>query len=186
MLGSREPQSEKLTAWIARTGASTGTFAETAAFGEVLVLATLWSGTQSAIELAGPANFEAKVVVDTTNPLDFSRGMPPSLSIGWSDSAGEQVQRWLPGARVVKAFNTIGNAHMVDPQFPGGPPDNFIAGNDAEAKKVVTSISKDFGLGVIDCGGIDGARLTEPMCILWVRHGALGGSWNHAFKMLKK
>ncbi|MGZ5428166.1 MAG: NADPH-dependent F420 reductase, partial [Thermoanaerobaculia bacterium] len=99
---------------------------------------------------------------------------------------GEQVQRWLPGARVVKVFNTVGNAHMVDPKFPGGPPDMFLCGNDEVARKTAVEICRAFGWNVIDLGGLDGARLLEPMCILWVKFGILSGSWNHAFKLLRK
>lgn len=93
--------------------------------GDVIVIATLWGGTENAIRLADTRNFAGKVVIDTTNPLVFSPGAPPALALGHTDSGGEQVQRWLPEARVVKAFNTVGNAHMVNPQFPGGPPHMF-------------------------------------------------------------
>jgi hypothetical protein len=124
--------------------------------------------------------------MDATNPLDFSQGMPPRLSIGHTDSAGEQVQRWLPDAKVVKVFNIVGNAHMVDPQFPGGPPDMFICGNDDGAKATVAEICRQFGWPTIDLGGIEGSRWLEPMCILWVAHGLRAGSWNHAFKLLRK
>jgi 8-hydroxy-5-deazaflavin:NADPH oxidoreductase len=97
------------------------------------------------------------------------------------------VQRWLPGARVVKAFNIIGNAHMVNPTFSGGPPDMFICGNDPEAKATVSGICRDFGWpGAIDIGGIEGARLLEPLCILWVTYAIRAGGWNHAFKLLKE
>jgi 8-hydroxy-5-deazaflavin:NADPH oxidoreductase len=183
-IGSRNPA--KLQAWAeaAGTHASVGTFEEAARFGDILVLATLGTGTAEAIRLAGEANFDAKVVIDTTNPLDFSHGMPPRLSVGHTDSLGEQVQRQIPNARVVKAFNTVGNAHMVHPQFPGGPPDMFLCGNDDGAKSIVTQICEHFGWGVIDIGGIEGSRHLEPMCLVWVLHGARTGSWNHAFKML--
>ncbi len=100
--------------------------------------------------------------------------------------AGEQVQRWAPKARVVKAFNIVGHAHMVDPQFPGGPPDMFICGNDAAAKATVTEILKSFGWPTINIGGIEGARLLEPMCVLWVLYATLTKSTNHAFKLLRK
>lgn len=183
-IGSRDP--EKLKDWVEKTGskASAGTFAEAAAFGEILVLATLWSGTEHAIQLAEVKNFSGKVVIDTTNPLSFEGG--PHLALGHTDSGGEQVQRWLPAARVVKAFNIVGHAHMVHPDFPGGPPDMFICGNDDEAKKTVTGILKDFGWPAIDIGGIEGARLLEPLCILWVGYGIRTGTWNHAFKLLRK
>ncbi len=188
-MGSREANNEKAKTWAAKNGAkaSAGTFADSAAFGEVIVLATLWTGTENAVKLANPKNFAGKVVIDTTNPLDFSKGMPPRLALGHTDSGGEQVQRWLPGAKVVKCFNIVGNAHMVNPQFPGGVPDMFICGNDAEAKKKVTEILTAFGWpGSIDIGGIEGARLLEPLCILWVIYGAATSTWNHAFKLLRK
>jgi predicted dinucleotide-binding enzyme len=108
------------------------------------------------------------------------------LALGNTDSAGEQVLRWAPKARVVKAFNIIGHAHMVDPQFPGGPPDMFFCGNDAVAKTTVAEILKSFGWSTIDIGGIDGARVLEPLCVLWLIYGMRTNSWNHALKMLKK
>lgn len=183
MIGSREP--EKLAEWTrgAGKGIANGTFEETAKFGDVIVLATLGAGTENAIRLGGVRNFAGKVVIDATNPLDFSKGMP-QLYVGHSDSLGEQVQRWIPDARVVKAFNTVGNAHFVKPDFPNGPPDMFIAGNDAGAKLTVSDICKQFGWGVIDLGGIESSRHLEPMCMVWVLHGILSKSWNHAFKML--
>ncbi len=188
MMGSRDANNDKAVAWAKAAGsrASHGTFADAATFGEVIVLATLWTGTENALQLAGADKMRGKVVIDTTNPLDFSRGMPPRLAIGHTDSAGEQVQRWLPGARVVKCFNIVGNAHMVHPSFPGGPPDMFICGNDDEAKRVVTTICRSFGWPVMDLGGIEDARDLEPICILWVKYGLKTGGWNHAIKMLKK
>jgi predicted dinucleotide-binding enzyme len=187
-IGSREPKSDKVEAWVKATGAhaSAGSFAEAAAFGDLIVLATQWAGTENALKLAGEAPFKGKVVIDATNPLKMAPNAPPGLALGCTDSGGEQVQRWLPAARVVKCFNTVGNAHMVKPSFPGGPPDMFICGNDADAKKTVTDVCKAFGWGVIDVGGIEGARLLEPMCILWVQHGIRSGSWTHAFKLLRK
>jgi predicted dinucleotide-binding enzyme len=184
MIGSRSP--EKLREFAAALGEKghAGTFEETASFGDILVLATLGTATEEAIRLGGERNFDGKVVIDATNPLDFSGGMPPKLFVGHTDSLGEQVQRQIPAARVVKAFNTVGNAFFYKPSFPGGPPDMFIAGNDAGAKKIVSQICEAFGWGVIDLGGIESSRYLEPMCMTWVLHGALSGSWNHAFKML--
>lgn len=190
MLGSRDAKNVKAAAWVEKTGAgvSAGTFADTAKFGEVIVLATLWAGgaTENALKLAGIENFNGKVVIDATNPLEMGpKG--PGLALGHTDSGGEQVQRWLPGAKVVKCFNTVGNAHMVDPNFVNGPPTMFLCGNDAEAKKTVEGICKELGQDPIDVGGIDSARLLEPMCILWVRYALMTGpSWNHAFKLLRK
>jgi predicted dinucleotide-binding enzyme len=185
-IGSRDPK--KLADWVKASGAkaSAGTFVDVAMWGEVLVLATLWGGTKGAIDLAGAASFKDKVVMDVTNPLVFAEGKPLALALGHTDSGGEQVQRWLPGAKVVKAFNTVGHAHMVDPKFPGGPPDMFICGDDEGAKKTVAEITKSFGWGVIDTGGIEGARLLEPLCIIWVGYGIKTGTWNHAYKLLRK
>ena len=187
-MGSRDAANEKLREFVMKAGpkASSGTFAEAAAFGDVIVLATLWSGTENALRLAGAKHCAGKVVMDATNPLVFAPNAPPALERGWSDSAGEQVQRWLPDAKVVKVYNTVGSAHMVDPQFPGGPPDMFICGNDESAKSTVTKICADFGWPTIDLGGIEGSRLLEPLCIVWVLHATRLGSWNHAFKMLHK
>jgi 8-hydroxy-5-deazaflavin:NADPH oxidoreductase len=138
-IGTREPNSDKVQKWKSDNGAraSAGSFADTAKFGEILVLATLWTGTKSALDLAGPDVFDGKVVIDAANPLDFSNGFPPRLALGHTDSGREQVQRWLPNARVVKCFNIVGNIHMVDPKLPGGPPDMWIAGDDEAAKKTV-------------------------------------------------
>lgn len=183
-IGSRTP--EKLKPFAATTERVTaGTFAETAKFGDVIALATLGVATQEAIELAGRENFAGKVVIDATNPLDFSTGKP-QLSIGHTNSLGEEVQRWIPDARVVKAFNTVGNALFVNPKFTNGPPDMFICGNDDDAKKIVSQICEHFGWGVVDIGGIEGSRHLEPMCMVWVLHGIRSGSWGHAFKLLRK
>jgi predicted dinucleotide-binding enzyme len=188
-MGSRDARNEKLKEWVAKSGsrASGGTFAEAASFGEVILVATAWSGTENAIKQANPKNFANKVVIDATNPLVVKPNSPPGLALGYTDSAGEQVQRWLMDARVVKAFNTIGNAHMIKPSFPGGPPDHFICGNDDGAKKVVTDICKALGWpGTIDIGGIEGSRLLEPLALLWIGYGIRTGGWGHAWKMLRK
>jgi predicted dinucleotide-binding enzyme len=184
-IGSRDP--EKLREWVEKAGehASAGTFEETAKFGDVIVLATLGTGAENALRMAGLDNFTGKVVIDATNPLEHSSGLP-KLSVGFSDSLGEQVQRLIPKARVVKAFNSVGNAHMIDPDLPNGPPDMFICGNDDDAKKLVAQVCRHWGWGVIDLGGIESSRYLEPMCMVWVMHGIRGGSWNHAFKMLQK
>lgn len=187
-MGARSAGNEKAAGWSEEMGskASAGTFADAAAFGEIVVLATLGVANESAIELAGPQNFRGKLVIDTTNPLDFSGGMPPKLAISGNDSGGERAQRQLPEALVVKAFNTVGSPFMFRPDFPGGPPDMFIAGNDEEAKKRVSAILSDFGWGVIDAGGIESSRYLEAMCILWVLTALRTNNWSQAFKMLRK
>src|SRR5258708_9029387 len=186
MMGSREAANEKAAAWMKQAevnkmgaGASAGTFADAVKFADVVALATLWSGTGNALKLAGPENFAGKVVIDATNPLNFSPGRPPELALGHTDSGGEQVQSWLPTARVVKAFNTVGNAHFFKPDFPGGPPDMFIGGNDDAAKKTVTEILTAFGWSTIDAGGIEAARLLGPLCILCVHSPLLTKTPHH-------
>lgn len=186
--GTRDPGSDKAKALVAQVGAgaTAGTFADAAKFADVAVLATLWTGTENALRLAGPGNLAGKVVIDTTNALDFSAGAPPKLAIGHTDSAGEQVQRWLPQARVVKAFNIVGNAFMVNPQFPGGPPDMLTCGNDAAAKQTVTEICTAFGWPTSDLGGIEMSRYIEPLAMVWIVYGFRTNTWNHAFKLLRK
>jgi 8-hydroxy-5-deazaflavin:NADPH oxidoreductase len=188
-LGSREATNPKAVEWAEKNGAraSAGTFADAAKFGDVIIVATLWQGTMNALELAGPGNFAGKPVIDTVNPLDFSKGVPPTLAVGTTDSAGEQIQRALPGAHVVKAFNVIGNVHMVSPSFPGGKPDMFICGDDEGAKKTVTELATELGwAGVIDIGGIVGARYLEPMGMVWISYFFKTGTGNHAFALLQK
>jgi predicted dinucleotide-binding enzyme len=187
-LGAREAGNDKALAFVKEQGpkASAGTFADAARFGEVVVLATLGMANASVLDRVGPELVRGKVVIDTTNPLDHSKGGPPSLGISGQDSGGEQVQRQLPGALVVKAFNTVGNPHMFRPDFPGGPPDMFICGNDEGAKKKVAELLTAFGWNSVDLGGIEVSRHLEAMCVVWVLYGVSTGGWNHAFKMLRK
>ncbi len=187
-LGTRDPSSDKVKALVAAIGpkATAGTFADAAAFADVAVLATLWAGTENALRLAGPDRLAGKVVIDTTNALDFSQGPPPKLALGHTDSAGEQVQRWLPMAHVVKAFNIVGNAFMVQPKFPDGVPDMFLCGNDATAKQAVGDICTAFGWPpVIDLGGIEMSRYLEPLAMIWIVYGFKTNTWSHAFKLLR-
>ena len=186
-MGSRTAGNEKALAWAKEMGpkASAGTFADAAEFGEVVVLATLGMAAESALRSAGPKKLGGKVVIDATNPLEEGGG-PPRLAITGNDSAGERVQRLLPDARVVKAFNTVGRAHMFRPKFPGGPPDMFICGNDEAAKVKVASLLADFGWGTVDVGGIESSRYLEAMCMVWVNHGIRTNTWNHAFKLLRQ
>lgn len=153
------------------------TFADSAAHGEIVFNATSGHGTLAALGLAGAANLEGKVLVDVSNPLDFSRGMPPTLTVCNDDSLGEQVQRAFPGAKVVKTLNTVNTFLMVDPgQLASGDHTMFLCGDDADAKATVTGLLQD-GFGwrdVVDLGGITMARGTEMYLPLWVRlYGAL-------------
>jgi 8-hydroxy-5-deazaflavin:NADPH oxidoreductase len=149
-------------------------------------LVVLGVAGRASVELTGSLAhlLEGKVLVDATNPLDFSTGAP-RLFVGFEDSLGEQVQKAAPGAHVVKAYNTVGNALFVDPQLPGGPPTMFIAGNDDAAKATVTKLLEDTGWEVADLGGIEASRWLEAMCMAWVSYGARTGTWNHAWKLLK-
>jgi predicted dinucleotide-binding enzyme len=127
---------------------------------------------------------DGTAVVDTTNPLDFSSG-GPGLFVGHTDSLGEQVQRAVPRARVVKAYNTVGNALMVDPDLPGGPPTMLIGGDDDDAKATVTDLLHATGWDVVDLGGIETSRYLEPLCLAWVLYGFRNGTWDHAFRLLR-
>jgi 8-hydroxy-5-deazaflavin:NADPH oxidoreductase len=190
-IGTREPGKLDLQQWINNHGqekAAVGTFAEAASFGDDLIfLATLWDGAPNAIKTANVKNFTGKIVIDVTNPLDFSKGVPPKLVVGHTDSAGEIVQRLLPESKIVKALNTVGNIQMINPDFQGGPPTMFVCGNDKDAKKTVAdSILTPFGWETIDIGGIEGSRLLEPLAMLWIIYYFKTNTGNHAFKLLRK
>lgn len=162
-------------------------FSEAASFGEMLFLATFGDKTSDAIELAGKQNFDNKVVIDTTNPLDFSKGVPPIFIVTLGNSLGEQIQRFIPNAKVVKAFNTIGAHIMVKPMREEGSPDLFIAGNDDNAKKKFVSLAEQMGWqSIIDLGDISQSYWLEANAMLWINYGFKYNSWNHAFKLLKK
>lgn len=184
MLGTRD--ASKLADWQKeRSGARVGSFSEAARFGDIVVLATFGTATASAIDLAGRENFAGKIVIDATNPIEFdSTGL--HLASGYcDDSLGERAQAALPAARVVKAFNTVGNQYFVDPDFNGGPPSMFIAGNDDAAKADVGKIVQSFGWESVDLGAIESARYLEAMCLAWLAYGRKTGTWHHAFKLLR-
>ncbi len=138
-----------------------------------------------AIEVAGPENFKGKVVIDTTNPLDMS-GAVPKLIGSLGDSGGELNQKALPGALVVKAFNSVGHVHCYKPQFAGGPPDMFLCGDDAKAKEQVSRICKGSGWNPIDVGGIVLSHYLDAAAMIWIITAFTGGHWNQAFKLLRK
>jgi 8-hydroxy-5-deazaflavin:NADPH oxidoreductase len=136
-LGSRSASAPAIADWLRSAGpnASAGSFAESAAFGELLVLATLGSAREEVVRLAGPPRFDGKVLLDVTNPLEKHENGPPTLFVGRTSSAGELLQAELPKARVVKAFNIVGNSLFFRPQLPGGPPDMILAGNDPARRR---------------------------------------------------
>jgi predicted dinucleotide-binding enzyme len=166
-----------------RSGDAGGTYQDVAAWAEVCALAVVGA---AAGEVVGALQEEltGKVLIDATNPLDFSSGRA-ELFVRGDDSLGERVQRAAPGARVVKAYNTVNNSLMVDPDLPGGPPTMFLAGDDAEAKELVTALLTETGWDTCDLGGIECSRELEQLCMTWVRVGAASGAWGHAFKLLR-
>ncbi len=187
-IGTRDPSAPELVAWQRETGAKVtpAPFAEAAAQGQLLVLAALGSAVDSVLDLAGPKNFDGKLLLDATNPLDFSRGMPPGLTVGVTDSLGEQIQRRLPTARVVKCFNTVPNALMVHPKADGHPFEMLICGNDAKAKGETAEILRQFGWhAALDVGGIESARWLEALVPLWVRVGVALGDFSQLFQVVR-
>lgn len=185
MMGSREAGGEKAQAWVEAvgTGASEGTFADAAAFGELVFNCTAGIHSVAALEAAGPTNLAGKILVDVANPLDFSQGFPPSLAVSNTDSVGEQLQRALPEARVVKALNTMNCSVMVDPAAVPGDHAVFVCGEDAAAKDQVAELLGTFGWPrerILDLGGIRSARGMEMYLPLWLElMGALGtGTFN--------
>jgi predicted dinucleotide-binding enzyme len=170
-MGARSAGNEKAAEWAAGAGegAREGSFADAAAHGELVFNCTAGTASLDALRAAGEEELRGKVLVDVANPLDFSRGMPPTLSVCNDDSLAEQIQREFPGARVVKALNTISAAVMVDP-IDGS--NLFVCGDDAAAKEQVVELLAGFGWpadALVDLGGVDAARGTEMYLALWIR-----------------
>lgn len=171
MLSTRD--AGKLAEWAAGAGsnASVGSFADAAGFGEILFNCTSGAGSLNALDMAGEENLNGKILIDLANPLDFSQGMPPSLTVCNTDSLGEQIQRAYPQVKVVKTLNTMSCNLMVNPSLIPGDHDVFISGNDADARAQVGTILRDwFGWqSIIDLGDITSARGTEMILPFWVR-----------------
>lgn len=185
VFGTRDTSSEKSRKALAAVpGSRAANYGDAAREASLAVVALPWSGVASGLALAGADDLAGKLVIDVSNPLDFSTGVP-ALAIGFSNSAGETVQRLLPSARVVKAFNIITAGHMVNPKLPDGVPDMFIAGNDAAAKAEVGEILRLFGWREpIDMGDISASRLLEPLAMVWISYGFRNNHWTHAFSLL--
>jgi len=179
-MGSRTAGNERAVAWVASAGAgaSHGTFADAAAHGELVFNCTAGEVSLAALEAAGAENLAGKVLVDVSNPLDLSHGMPPGLFTSSFDSLGEQIQRAFPDARVVKALNTVNREVMVDPSKVPGEHDVFLCGDDEAAKPRVIELLQSFGwpaASVIDLGDLTAARGMEAYLLLWIRlSSALG------------
>lgn len=189
MLGTRNISKEDVLKWKkANEKGLLGSFQETAQFGEVVVLAVSGLAAEDAINLAGKEHLSNKIIIDTTNPI---AAVPPENGVikfftTLEDSLMERIQKLLPDAKVVKAFNIVGNAFMYKPNFNGSIPTMFICGNDDAAKTRVTDILSSFGWETEDMGKVEAARAIEPLCILWCIPGFIRNQWTHAFKLLKK
>jgi predicted dinucleotide-binding enzyme len=183
MFGTRD--ASKLADVATLTGASVGTFAEAAQFGEVLVLAVKGSAAEEVLRRAGQG-IEGKIIIDPTNPIASTPPVNGVLSFFTShdESLMERLQRTFPSVRFVKAFSSVGNARMVNPTYAGGRPTMFICGADEDAKRVVGGICDAFGWEVLDLGAVEAARAIEPLCILWCIPGFRQNEWTHAFKVL--
>ena len=185
MVGSRTPA--KLDDWKnANPGGSTGTFGDAAAFGEVVVLAVKGTVAAEALRAAGAAHLAGKTVIDAVNPIADAPPINGVLQFftDLNHSLMEKLQKEFAGAHFVKAFNSVGNACMVNPQFKGGRPTMFICGNNDSAKRTVAGILDQFGWEVADMGKAEAARAIEPLCMLWCIPGFLRNDWVHAFKLL--
>lgn len=186
LVGTRSPES--LDGWLQRIDEQVlgGTFEEAARFGDLAVLAVKGEGAENALDLAGSEHFAGSIVIDTTNPLDFSGGMPPGLLYGGTDSLGERVQATLQDARVVKCFNTVSHVQMVDPHFEQETPPMMLCGDDEDAKGRVEELLVDFGWpGALDVGDIEAARYLEALVPLWVRVGSIYDTYEHAFAVVQ-
>lgn len=188
MMGSRTANNEKATAWALRNGqnAFNGTFADAASFGELIFNCTQGQVSLEVLQLAGRENLQGKILVDVANPLDFSKGLPPSLTVCNTDSLGELIQRQFSDVKVVKALNTLNCQLMVDPGLLKDSGNLFICGNDAKAKIEVHALLHSFGWeNIIDLGDISAARGTEQILPLWVRLMGTLGTPMFNFKIVK-
>lgn len=187
VMGTRDVA--KLADWtVANAGARAGSFADAARHGELVVLSVKGAVALDVLRSAGAENLAGKAVIDATNPIADA---PPTNGViefftRLDESLMERLQREFPDARLVKAFNSVGNMHMVDPQFECGKPTMFICGNDEGAKKVVEGVLDDFGWEPEDMGSVEAARAIEPLCMLWCIPGFLRNEWNHAFKLVRR
>jgi predicted dinucleotide-binding enzyme len=172
----------------AHPGVVVGTVADAAGFGELVVLAVKGSAALEVLRAAGAERLAGKTVIDTTNPIADTPPVNGVLAYftGPNESLHERLQRELPAARFVKAFNSVGAGCMVNPQLDGGAPTMFVAGNDERARAEVAAIVAAFGWDVADMGPTEAARAIEPLAMLWCIPGFQRNDWAHAFKLLRK
>lgn len=185
--GSREPA--KLAEWKSKSGklAAIGTFDVAAQFGEIVVLAVKGLAAEAVVRMAGPAHLFDKTVIDVTNPIADEppeQGMLKFFTTP-NESLMERLQHMVPRANFVKAFSSVGNELMVNPDFGGTRGTMFICGNSVPAKKDVAAILDQFGWEAADLGRVESARAIEPLCQLWCVQGWASGRWNHAFHLLR-
>lgn len=189
-MGSRAASNEKAAAWAKARGsrASVGTFSDAARSSEIIFLCAKGDAIPEVLKLAGPDNLAGKTVIDISNPLDFSKGMPPSLIAQFANtnSLGEEVQKMLPKAHVVKTLNIVSCEVMVNPKKTGGDPTMFVAGNNAGAKDEVKTILQNFGWkDIIDLGDITAARGLEMLLPVWLRTWGATQNGNFGFKIVR-
>jgi 8-hydroxy-5-deazaflavin:NADPH oxidoreductase len=188
-LAKERQMAEPLNAWQKKTGGKVLTFAEAARHGEIIINATSGGASIEALQAAGEANLENKVLIDVANPLDFSKGMPPSIlpQYAHGTSLAEEIQKVFPKARVVKALNTVSHTIMTTPEKVKGDHDLFISGNDAYAKSTVTTLlRKEFGWkSFVDMGDIKGARGAEQFLVMWVTLWGVVGTPDFNIKIVK-
>lgn len=185
-VGSRSP--EKLSNWAASLPAlATGSFADAAEFADLVVLAVKGDAALQALDLAGAGHLAGKTVIDATNPIADAPPVNGVLKFftNLDESLMERLQRAHPDAHLVKAFNSVGSACMVDPRFEGGKPTMFICGNSEGAKSTVRTVLEQFGWEAADMGMVEAARAIEPLCMLWCIPGFLRNDWKHAFRLLE-
>lgn len=190
VMGAREASNEKAAAWKAkmRGKAGTGTFADAARHGAVLINATRGTESIAALDLAGGDNLGGKVLLDVANPLDVSKGMPLTLTVCNTDSLGEQIQRAFPGVKVVKTLNTVNAGLMVMPRSLPQEHTVFLAGNDNGAKKTAAALLKEFGWRdpeIVDAGSIQASRGLEAWLLLWVSLMGTLGTPHFNLKLVK-
>ena len=186
MLGTRSPL--KLGDWVEQhKNALAGSFSDAAQYGDLAVLAAKGTIAADVLRLAGTENLTGKTLMDVTNPIADEPPVNGVLKFFTSldDSLMERLQREFPEIHFVKAFNSVGNVCMVNPQFSAGKPSMFICGNSDAAKKTVAMIVAQFGWEVEDMGKAEAARAIEPLCMLWCIPGFLQNDWSHAFKMMR-
>lgn len=186
MIGTRDASKKELVKLKKDLGKKMhlGTTTETASFATICFLAVAWNAGEDVIAMVRP-QLAGKIVIDVTNPLVFYDNGPPQLAVGHTISGGEMVQQSLPDSHVVKALNIVNHQNMVNPKFKKADPIMFVCGNNKSAVNHTGELLQEMGWkDIVDLGGIEKARLLEPLCLLWVEYGIARNTWQHAFAVL--